>query len=409
MACSNPLRIFPKVHSWSSRNPDLSCLTSSLGDKPYYTVPCGMCLSCRVDKVNQLTDRAEYELCKYSCGAFVTFTYDDPHLYADNNVFYSTKKKQILSSLSKYDCKKFLDRLNKIVHAEFKKHGFNPLCRPDYKYLIVGEYGENGQVFDRCHYHALFFGLDYAFCERLFWKAWNYKGSIQVGSIRNGGIGYCLKYLDKQVFGKQAFYKYDYYGMERPFQFHSSRFGEGLYRDQLDYIRKHNGNYRWHGVDKPVPSYYKNKFLIIEDKKFDYMVRKYKDRKAELLDRYGKKIENFDHLQKIQLDLNRQKEMQMIEKLRQKGKPIFNYELVQKEINRMVYGNRLPGKSFDDDLVKVIKNNGEAYLKPQNGYKLKSHLTVRDLMKMHTDYNKFRKKYGFDMAEKYIQPDSIPF
>ena len=192
MACSNPLRISPNKYSSRSDSPDFDCINSSLGFHNYYTVPCGWCLNCRIDKTNELTDRCEYELCKYSCGAFVTFTFDDYHL--NPYQFFDSKSNQIRATLSKKSAKEFLDRLNKEVHKEFKKNGFNPLCRTDYKYLIVGEYGQNGQMFDRPHFHALFFGLDFAYCERLFWRAWQYQGSIQVGAIKNGGIGYVLKY-----------------------------------------------------------------------------------------------------------------------------------------------------------------------------------------------------------------------
>lgn len=55
--------------------------------KKYLEVPCGWCLNCRVDKQNWITDACEYEWKKYNyIGAFVTFTYDDIHLYDHSNI-----------------------------------------------------------------------------------------------------------------------------------------------------------------------------------------------------------------------------------------------------------------------------------------------------------------------------------
>ena len=285
MACSNPLRINPtRLYSKSfkkySYDPLARPLYNNFGGENYYTVPCGWCLNCRVDKTNQLTHRAEYEYINYGCGSFVTFTFDDYHL--NPYMFINAKTGQVQATLSKKCVREFLDRLKKLVIADNKKTGFNPLCRKDFKYLIVGEYGENGSAFDRCHYHALFFGLDFAYCERLLWRAWQFQGSIQVGAIKNGGIGYVLKYIDKQIFGSPAWFKYDYNHLQRPFQFHSSNFGYGLYKGQLKYINDNHGNYHWHGKDYPVPIYYKNRLRVISDKNFDYQCKNYLERKNKL-------------------------------------------------------------------------------------------------------------------------------
>lgn len=144
----------------------------------YISIPCGWCLNCRVDKMNELSDRCEYEYITFGCGAFVTFTFDDIHL--DKYQFIDSKDGKLKATLSKKCAKEFLDRLNKEVHKYNKQYGLTPFCRPDYKYLIVGEYGENGQIFDRPHYHALFFGLDFAMCERLFGVLGNFKALFKL-------------------------------------------------------------------------------------------------------------------------------------------------------------------------------------------------------------------------------------
>lgn len=229
---------------------------------PVFTqFPCGWCLNCRVDKRNALIHRCEKEFIDKKCGAFVTFTYDDPHLI--QHLRYNSDGK-LVASLSKLDCKRFLDRLNKLVHKEQD----TLLCNHSYKYLIVGEYGERGQCFDRPHFHALFFGLDFAVCKRLFLRAWQGRGQIDIGNIGDGAIGYVNKYLDKQIFGVLAEKKYDDNNLERPFCHRSCGLGTSLYSENLDYAlqKEHLGCYRWKGKDVPYPTYFKNKYLLYSDK-----------------------------------------------------------------------------------------------------------------------------------------------
>lgn len=219
--------------------------------------PCGWCLNCRIDKSNQLRDRCEYEYIKYKCGAFVTFTIDDNNML--RYMKYDNINKKLVASLSKKRAKEFLDRLNKIVH----KQENSLLCNHNYKYLLVGEYGEHGDnaaLVNRPHLHCLFFGLDFAACKKLFAEAWQYQGNIYVGNIGDGAISYVLKYLDKQLFGDLAKIKYENHNLERPFQHHSLGLGSGLFQEQHDYIIKHNYNYIWKGHETPVPVYYKNKY-----------------------------------------------------------------------------------------------------------------------------------------------------
>lgn len=322
----------------------------------YISIPCGWCLNCRVDKMNELSDRCEYEYITFGCGAFVTFTFDDIHL--DKYQFIDSKDGKLKATLSKKCAKEFLDRLNKEVHKYNKQYGLTPFCRPDYKYLIVGEYGENGQIFDRPHYHALFFGLDFAMCERLFWRAWQFQGSIQVGAIRNGGIGYVVSYLDKQLHGYEAWLKYDYNHLQRPFQTHSLALGEGLYKSQLKYIKNHEGNYRWHGKDRPVPAYYKNKFLITSDKTIEAMAKKYTRNVSDILNKYGVKIHNYKDLEKFKLDkaqiLQKQREISLV----QKGKPIRIDSQIYTQCKDIINDkHRLP-TLFDKDHVKIVDNKG---------------------------------------------------
>ena len=167
MSCSKPYKLYPQDIKTSSRSRlnqedyrDLA-IRLSLGHDDYFSVPCGMCLNCRVDRQNSLIDRAEWEYINYGCGAFVTFTFDDAHL--NQYQFIDSKDGKLKATLSRKCGKDFLNRLNKLVKKFCKENGTTPLCRPDYKYILSGEYGDK---FKRPHFHALFFSL--AFAIRIF-------------------------------------------------------------------------------------------------------------------------------------------------------------------------------------------------------------------------------------------------
>lgn len=283
-------------------------------------VPCGWCLNCRVDKQNELRDRCEYEYIDKKCGAFVTFTFDDINLY--RYMHYDSHDNKLRASLSKKDTKRFLDRLNKLVHSQPD----SLLCNHHYKYLVVGEYGEHGDnpaLVGRPHLHCLFFGLDYAFCKKLFAKAWQDNGEIYIGNIGDGAIGYCLKYLDKQLHGKQSFYKYEYHNQEAPFQRHSLGLGSGLFTSQAKYILEHDYKYRWHAKDVPVPIYYKNKLyknpispLALRLKSINESVKKYE---AHL----GYKPKTLYDLKNFSHDQALIRERTLAIKMRQKGQGVF--------------------------------------------------------------------------------------
>lgn len=307
MACSHPYLI---------QNDKVPLTSFNMYDR---YVPCGMCLNCRVDKQNSLTHRCEYELIKYKCGAFVTVTYDDYHILDKLRI---DKDGNLVATLSKRDCVKFLDRLRQNIKRNLPD---NILSNHHFKYLVVGEYGGHGQVFDRPHMHFLFFGLDFAYCKKMFERSWQGQGMVEVLPILNGGIRYVLKYLDKQLFGKQAEQKYDENNIERPFQNHSLGLGAGLYQSQLDYINSHKGCYRWKGKDIPVPMYYKNKFLIKSYRleKWKNLNIKYKEINGRLLD--FTKPRNFYDLHNFNIKQNLIKEKNLNEKLSLSGKPRFDF------------------------------------------------------------------------------------
>ena len=293
--------------------------------------PCGWCTNCRVDKLNSLMHRCEYEYIKFMCGSFVTFTYDDFNL--QSQMHYDSIDKKLVASLSKKEAKLFLDRLNKLVHSKPN----TPFCNHDYKYLLVGEYGEHSSNPDlafRPHYHVLFFGLDFDLCKDLFAQAWQDRGAVYIGNIGDGAIRYCLKYLDKQIFGDLASMKYDNHGMQRPFQHHSLGLGNGLYESQQDYIKTHNFCYHWHGHDTPVPTYFRNKYWRnnISPEKARHELRK--KQVDKFISEFGYKPKNSYQLKQFQLNNALRKEKLLNIKFQQSGEPIFDRQyLIDEQLN----------------------------------------------------------------------------
>lgn len=248
MACCQPLSFFPKRehrYNFETRFPH------------GLFIPCGYCLNCRVDKRNQWSDRAKWEFSQKLTASFVTVTYSDPWLLSECTHIDPISDKPV-ANLEYKHIQDFIARLRKYVKYHPEIQGV--LANPDFSYIYVGEYGEKGAVFDRPHFHILFFGLDFAFMKKIFAKEWKY-GFIDVLPLLNGGIEYVLKYMDKQLFGALAKEKYDNHLLNRPAMRSSISFGSTLYLSKKDEIIKNNMKYKSGRALRPVPAYYKKKLL----------------------------------------------------------------------------------------------------------------------------------------------------
>ena len=207
----------------------------------YYSVPCGFCLNCRVDRRNFLEDCCKHSENYFGTSAFVCLTYDDYHI--DPNL-----------SLRKEDYVNFIKRLRSYIH--YHSNEFDPsFIRPDFDFLCVGEYGDS---FNRPHLHLLFFGLDSRFLEPLLEKCWD-GGIYSCGALDNGGIRYVLSYLEKNIKGALQKELYDNVGLERPFCGHSRSLCTRFILDRLDEIRLNSGAYSIGkgSALRPIPQYWR--------------------------------------------------------------------------------------------------------------------------------------------------------
>ena len=207
-------------------------------------IPCGRCIGCRLDKMSVWSGRASAEIIK-GRNAFVTLTYDDFHLNFNDNF--------LRPSLSKVQIQNYLNN----IRLQLKKYSLPFGCRQDYKYYLVGEYGDS---FQRPHYHVLFFGLDFHDLKHFFEKTWHY-GSVKSLPCNSATIRYVLDYMTKSVNGRYAVEQFDNQGLERPFSSCSKGFG-------YDYFYNHRFDINEYGMIKngdrflSVPPYYKNMFCL---------------------------------------------------------------------------------------------------------------------------------------------------
>lgn len=254
MACSTPFHLVPK-RLYTSTGYNFSDIL-----RPY-SIPCGWCINCRKDKQNFLADKCNWELCHRLSGSFVTFTYDDNHLFTH---YTSPASREFLSfdsvtgrpniSLFYKDLQRFLNRLRMYVKRHKNLHCV--LCQPDFSYCAVGEYGD---CFGRPHYHVLFFGLDFAYCKKIFQDSWKL-GLIDVLPILDGAVNYVTGYMLKQLHGNLAREAFDSKCLARPRITTSARFASSMLDSQWQDIVKHDFTYPvGNGVRRPISQYWKNR------------------------------------------------------------------------------------------------------------------------------------------------------
>ena len=161
-----------------------------------YTVPCGQCLGCRLDKSRQWAMRCMHEASLWEDkgnNSFITLTYNDSHL---------PKNK----SLNKKHFQLFMKRLRK----KNKSNKDNPI-----RYYHCGEYGDLNA---RPHYHAILFNKDFSdkipinnkkdlFTSEELHTTWN-KGFVTTAIVNFDTCAYVSRYIMKKQNGKKAITHY---------------------------------------------------------------------------------------------------------------------------------------------------------------------------------------------------------
>lgn len=220
--------------------------------KEIVSVPCGQCLSCRLDKQTYyefLGNCASQQARLDGFGSCLcTLTYDEEHLPVVPYSDLATRSSRVSSTLVRSDLTKFIKRLR--IHLKRSNYPYSP------RYIACGEYG--GSTADkRPHYHIVFFGLNYEIASSFIRKSWK-KGFVQCGALREGGVRYVVDYVVKQQFGKTAKEIYDAIGRSRPFWQRSVALGLEYMLDLIDF---NDWTYISRGVKRSVPYLVRHKLL----------------------------------------------------------------------------------------------------------------------------------------------------
>lgn len=156
-----------------------------------FSVPCGRCIGCRLERSRQWAVRCMHEASMYEDNCFVTLTFDDQYL----------SKMCPTGSL----CRRHMQDFMKALRQKFK-----PL---KIRAFYCGEYGEMNF---RPHYHILLFNLDFE--DKMYWKSvnghkyyiskdlsklWPY-GWSTVGDVTFESAAYVARYCTKKITGVKA-------------------------------------------------------------------------------------------------------------------------------------------------------------------------------------------------------------
>lgn len=206
--------------------------------------PCGWCRQCRIDRREEWTHRIMSEISLHD-GAFLTLTYNDLYLPSGGSL--------VPNDLTLF-LKRFRQNLSR-SRASGRK----------IKYYAVGEYGSVGGYLDlydtgfgRPHYHLIISGLDPYNVDSLARQSWSY-GFIKTEPANPSTVRYTLKYLDKQIVGKDA--ESVYGSLVPPFARMSKGLGLEWMLKNSDSIAENNGYYV-KGRLVPPPRYYKRRFGV---------------------------------------------------------------------------------------------------------------------------------------------------
>lgn len=201
-------------------------------------VPCGRCISCRINRGQQWKDRLLHELDSWKSATFLTLTYSPESYPVDG-------------SLSKDELQRFFKRYRKSLGEE------------RIRYYAVGEYGDATK---RAHYHSIVFGGKEEHPVRDLWN----KGHVMVGSVTEQSIAYVTDYVNKKLYGKLA--REEYGERLPPFALMSK--GMGLtWLKENEHSLLINMGLRRQGRVYSMPRYYMRKLEAITDEMKDELMR----------------------------------------------------------------------------------------------------------------------------------------
>jgi len=202
------------------------CWSPLKASKEYasFQLPCGKCLSCRLEKARQTALRCVHEAQMYEKNSFITLTYSDEHL----------KSPKLQYNDFQLFVKRLREKINRDYIKQYGKHNWNLLTKEErkvhyesIKISILGT-GEYGDTTKRPHFHALIFNWtpsdrqhyrtsdngDKIYTSATLDSLWGLNDPTQrpseIGEITFQSAGYVARYATKKLrHGKDGQHDYE--------------------------------------------------------------------------------------------------------------------------------------------------------------------------------------------------------
>lgn len=182
-----------------------------------FQIPCGKCISCRLENARQTAIRCVHEASMYENNSFITLTYSEENLkseklqYLDfqlfikklrNHIFETKLKERFPNVSSQIERRRLFNDTNKSSRLEF-------IEQTRISVFVAGEYGDRKK---RPHWHALVFNWrpsdclpkytsdrgDQVYCSETLSSLWP-QGISEIGQITFESAGYCARYASKKL------------------------------------------------------------------------------------------------------------------------------------------------------------------------------------------------------------------
>lgn len=193
--CLRPLKAYRTVNRTENGKAEIVFRQPREAGYTHIDLPCGQCISCRIDRSKSWALRCMHEAQQYDSNCFITLTFNDENINKTG-------------TLIKSDFQKFMKRLRKKFkgHAGVKKDD-GTLHYP-IRFFHCGEYGSQ---LGRPHHHACLFNFD--FDDKELWSVrdnvslyrscsleqlWPF-GFSTIGSVTFESCAYVARYITKKI------------------------------------------------------------------------------------------------------------------------------------------------------------------------------------------------------------------
>lgn len=192
MACTQPKRAWKSGLTKNGKQ-KLVFTRPKYSNAEEQKVPCGKCVSCKLDYSREWAIRIQHEAQTALISCFLTLTYNDENIPEDRSV--DVREIQL-----------FIKKLRKKIYPA------------KIKYFACGEYGNKKTQNNRPHYHVIIMGYD--FIDKRLWKTtdsgqkiyrsnelekiWT-KGYSSIGEVTFQSAAYVARYTLKKTKDKKGY------------------------------------------------------------------------------------------------------------------------------------------------------------------------------------------------------------